>query len=102
MELTEELIQAVMDNDVDRVNDLLAEGADPNGVLDVAMITPLHFAAQNNSLFVIPLLIEAGADINARTSPEGATPIDIALLHGHDKVTQTLMAYQRHSDCSEQ
>lgn len=97
-QLNIELIEAVIDNDADRVNELLHEGADPNCTLDKALLTPLHFAAQNNALFVIPLLVEAGADLHAKTQPEGSTPIDIAFLHAHEKIVQTLLAYERETD----
>ena len=62
-QLTDKLIQAVIENDVDSVNHLLNQGVDPNHCLDHAHVTPLHYAAQNNSLEVIPLLVEAGAKV---------------------------------------
>jgi uncharacterized protein len=75
-----DLIEAVILNDVEQVKKLLQQGADPNYCDDKAQITPLHFAAQNNCLAVVPLLVAAGANLNARTIPEGETPLDIARL----------------------
>lgn len=89
----EQLIDAIIENDPVRVNQLLNSGCDPNACLDVARVSPLHFAAQNGSLEVIPLLVEAGADICACTQPEGQTPLDVALLHKHEPVVQILLAY---------
>ena len=93
-----QLIEAVIANDVDDVNELLHKGADPNAYLDSAAITPLHYAAQNDCILVIPLLIEAGADVFAQTEPDGYTPIEIATLHGHEKVAQVLLAYGNNAD----
>lgn len=92
------LIQAVISNDPQTVNDLLNEGLDPNRCLDEAHITALHYAAQNNSLEVIPLLVEAGADLEAHTEPEGLTPLDVAILHNHNRVAQALIAYLNNAD----
>lgn len=89
----EVLIDAVIENDVEVVNEILNRGFNPNQFLDAARVTPLHFAAQNGALEVIPLLVEAGADICACTQPEGQTPLDVALLHNHDSVVQVLLAY---------
>lgn len=87
------LIEAVIDNDVEAVNKLLNRGIDPNLSLDDANITPLHFAAQGNCLEVIPVLVNAGANVHAETEPDGQTPLDIALLHKHDRIVQLLIAY---------
>lgn len=93
-----QLIDAVIANNPKQVNKILGKGVNPNHSADPAAITPLHYAAQNNSLLVIPLLIEAGADLDAETEPDGYTALDIALLHGHNKVAQTLLAYSQQDD----
>lgn len=94
------LIDAVIDNDVMRVHQLLTPDGDidPNGTLDEAGITPLHYAAQNNALEVIPLLIEAGADPDVKTHPEGDTPLTIAILHNHQRVIELLLSYNQKVD----
>ncbi len=94
----EVLIDAVIVNDVQVVNKILNKGFNPNQSLDEACVTPLHFAAQNGALEVIPLLVEAGADICACTQPEGQTPLDVALLHNHDPIVQILLAYLSEMD----
>lgn len=96
-----QLIEAVIENNPRKVNTILSTGINPNLAEDKAGITPLHYAAQNDALLVIPLLIEAGANIHAETKPEGHTPLDIALLHGHGKVAQTLLAYANQADAQE-
>jgi len=91
--LLNQLVQAVIENDTLLVVDLLSRGIDPNATLDADNVTLLHYAAQNNALEVIPLLVEAGATIQAKTIPDGYTPIAIALLHGHHRIAQTLITY---------
>jgi ankyrin repeat protein len=91
--LSNHLVNAVINNNVQRVGSLLNRGADPNSILDKACVTPLHHAAQNNALEVIPLLIEAGALLEAQTEPEGYTATEIAFSHGNDRIAQALIAY---------
>ncbi len=87
------LIEAVIANDIDLVIDVLNEGIDPNNTLDDACVTALHYAAQNDRLELIPVLVEAGADIYAETEPDGLTPIEVAVMHGHHKTAQLLVSY---------
>ncbi len=87
------LIEAVIHNDAKAVRTALEEGADPNACLDPALVTPLHFAAQHNALDVIPLLITAGAKINAKTFPDGLTALDVARLHKHSQMAKLLEEY---------
>ena len=94
------LIQAVVNNDVQMLSKLHNNGADPNYTLDASQITTLHYAAQNNALEVIPLLVEAGAILEAQTEPDGYTALEVAFLHGNDKIAQTLIAYANESDAS--
>ena len=89
------IIEAVIDNDARIVQQLLDKGADPNLSLDVARITPLHFAAQNNALDVIPVLIMAGANLHARINPEGMIPLDVAKLHKHTEMVKLLEKYMK-------
>lgn len=77
------LIQAVIQEDVQAVMQLLAEGADPNTIEDADKITPLHFVAQKSSqeaLQIAQLLLCAGADPLAKNVPDGQTPLDIAKM----------------------
>ncbi len=53
-------------------------------------LTPLLFAARENCLACLPVLIEAGADLNA-TTPDGISPIVIALINGHYDVAGALV-----------
>ncbi len=92
-EKTAALITAIISQDIQKVNSLLNEGADPNGTLDSAEVTALHYAAQNNTLGAIPLLIQAGADTSVTTQPEEQTPLDIAIMHNHKQMIGLLISY---------
>ena len=87
------LIAAVIHDNAETVKKLLSSGVDPNACQDAAKVTPLHFAAQHNSCSVVHLLITAGASIHARTVPDGQTPLDIAILHGHNEIRVILETY---------
>ena len=89
------IIDAVIDNDAKLVQQLIDDGADPNLSLDVADVTPLHFAAQNNALEVLPILIKAGANLHAKINPEGMNPLDVARLHKHDDMAKLLEKYMK-------
>lgn len=89
----QQLIKAVTKSDPSRVNRLLNQGVDPNACLDDDAVTALHYAAQYNAINVVPLLIAAGADINAMTFPDGYTPLELALVHKHFRFAQLLLMY---------
>ncbi|HEX2752458.1 MAG TPA: ankyrin repeat domain-containing protein [Alphaproteobacteria bacterium] len=87
------LFRAVEKNDLRLVKRLLAEGADVNArtqtpsTVSIMMYsvpyakgsTPLHAAALLGHDDIARLLLEKGADINARNN-EGHTPLDYALI----------------------
>jgi ankyrin repeat protein len=60
----------------------LADGVDPN-VADSQGFTPLHFAAQSLRPEATKLLIDAGADLEARNK-FGATPLLVAMGNARD------------------
>lgn len=85
------LIDAIIADDADKVRDLLQRGVNPNLCQDQDMISPLHFAAQHNSLKSVPYLLAANADPYAMTS-EYVSPHDIARLHGHMEMVKLLQS----------
>jgi len=99
--LSTRLIEAVVGNNVKEVSELLNRGADPNVALDTAHVTPLHHAAQNNALEVVPLLVEAGAALEAQTEPDGYTAMEVAFIHGNHRLAQALIAYSNELDSQE-
>ena len=64
-DITQELSNAVIANDFDRVKFLVSKGADVNKA-DSQGWTPLQSAARQRRDEMIKLLIELGADVNAR------------------------------------
>ncbi len=70
-----DLHYAALKGDVRAVTVLLAEGADPSAFEEFGS-TPLHFAADNEHLEIVRLLLKAGASINAHDeSCIGNTPL---------------------------
>ncbi|WP_257263466.1 ankyrin repeat domain-containing protein, partial [Endozoicomonas sp. ONNA2] len=55
--------------------------------------TPLHFAAENNSVRCLEALIKAGANINAREKKNGYTPLHIAAARGSTECLQNLLEF---------
>jgi uncharacterized protein len=53
-------------------------------------LTPLLFAAREGCLDCVPVLVEAGADVNACT-PDGISPVVLALINGHYDVAGALV-----------
>ncbi|MCB1097244.1 MAG: acyltransferase family protein [Verrucomicrobiae bacterium] len=69
---------------------LLKADADPNG-RDPLGITPLSWAALVNNIEATRLLIEDGADVNARNISDGATPLHAAVFLGRDEIALRLL-----------
>ena len=52
--------------------------------------TPMFFAAQDNQLDVMKLLLAAGADVN-KACADGCSPLHIAVQDGHAGVVSLLI-----------
>jgi ankyrin repeat protein len=53
--------------------------------------TALHHAAWRGHADVVKLLLQAGADVNAKTRSNSETPLHLAAMHGHTDVIQLLL-----------
>ena len=78
------------------IRELLQSGVDANAA-DAQGCTPLMQAATGGNALAIKLLIDAGADINARDHQKGFTPLIclVAAMHsekGYLKVARLLLA----------
>jgi uncharacterized protein len=76
------LINAIAHSQVHKVKRLLQQGASPNGCEDNLLFSPLHWAAAHSTVEIARLLIDAGADLEAKDF-EGFTPLETACLHGN-------------------
>lgn len=82
------LHDAVFDNDVAKVRRLLADGADANVVDDD--YTPLHRAALHDHREIAALLIQHGADVNAKDE-RGRTSLHVAADWGNGDFVSLLL-----------
>lgn len=86
------LMAAVARNRLEFIALLLAHGADPNST--VGKQTVLHVAVKHGCLDCVTALVEAGADVNARTSdPIARTPIHLARFYEYSEISDYLMAH---------
>lgn len=77
---------------VECVSVLLQEGRATVNLQDLEGITALHWACSTGSLDVVQLLINAGADPNLMEVDGGRlTPLDYAIIGGHEEVAQLLI-----------
>ncbi|MHC5539043.1 ankyrin repeat domain-containing protein [Singulisphaera rosea] len=67
-------------------------GADPRAAR-INNFTPLHSAAMQGHAAVCQILIEAGADINVQTDPQGYAPLHSAAFAGHVEAIRVLLAH---------
>lgn len=81
---------AAADGDGERVDALLAGGADANAA-DVDGEMPLHAAARANRGQIITRLAQAGADVNARAL-YATTPLHVAARAGATEAVQALLS----------
>jgi len=54
-------------------------------------LTPLHFAVKNGHLAAVEALLQAGANIEAKTDESRRTPLHLAARYGHCEVLQVLL-----------
>jgi hypothetical protein len=52
--------------------------------------TPLHYAAENGRVEIVRLLLQSGAEVNARSN-DGRTPLNLAAFYGHVDILHLLV-----------
>ena len=73
------------------VEQLIAGGADVNATSKRYKKTPLHYAVSSSRLETVKLLLNSGADVNARSS-SGDTPLQSAVIKGNTPILDLLLA----------
>ena len=81
--------EAFKAGNIEAVKQHLAAGTDVNAKGPNAGLTPLHRAAYYGLKEIVELLLDKGADVNAKDDG-GDTPLDVAML-GNDKETADLI-----------
>jgi ankyrin len=56
--------------------------------------TPLHFAAREGQLDIVKLLLDKGANVDAKDS-DGDNPLQCAEINGHTKCAELLRSYKK-------
>ncbi len=83
--------QACKEGNTDYVLSFLDRGGDPNEVINGWHERALHLAASRGNLSVIPVLLEYGADTEARDY-RGQTPLSVAAWWGNTEACKLLLA----------
>lgn len=86
----EELFYAVDDNDLQRVQKLVAGGSDVNTKV-LNRQAPLYVAAQRGYVHIAKVLISNGAKLDIKNS-YGGTPLHEAVLRGHKEMVELLLS----------
>lgn len=85
-----QLLNAVASGTASEIQSILDDGADPN-VKSVYGWPVVMVAANDNNTDVVSVLLEAGADVNAKSS-EGGTPLIVASIRNQENVKVLLDA----------
>ena len=97
--LSDALLWSARAGDLSQCESLLAIGANVNHVHVVNNFTPLHEASLNGRAPVVELLIDHGADIEAKTRI-GATPLHLAAQEGHLATARLLVTRGARTDAA--
>ena len=65
---------------------LTSRGLDLNGTRDRTGATPLHLCAERNLARPVRMLVDSGADVNAKHEVNKLTPLQMACKHSHPDV----------------
>ena len=84
------LTTAAFRGEVERVRDMLDHGAATNARDGKTMTTALHWAVSMGHLEVAELLLQRGAEVDARAT-DGSTPLHAAAREGDDETAEFLL-----------
>lgn len=91
---------AVLRNDGELTDLLLARGADVGAVTRIGDYTPLHVAVEAGAAEAATRLLEAGAAVGGETGT-GASPLHLAALSGDPEAVRLLLAHGAQVDARE-
>ncbi len=91
------LIEAIEEDDIDRVRCLLALDSSPNKTYinenDNELI-PLHIAVAENHPEIVTLLLETGANINQVNESSGYTALHVAVHNNYSRMVRLLIQHK--------
>jgi ankyrin repeat protein len=89
----ERLHRAAAEGNLAHARDLIRAGAALDA-FDAIGYTPLHHAVRNEWFEMVRLLLDAGADINARDNRAGSlAPIAVAASHASPRMVEFLLQF---------
>ncbi len=85
-----DIFDAIEDNDINRVKQLIAQGVDVNAAHEVHGNTLLIISILQNNIDIIELLINKGADVNIENR-HGETPLLLAVYEEDIDIVELLI-----------
>ncbi|KAF9173868.1 Elongator subunit elp6 [Mortierella sp. AD010] len=98
IEFSRSIHAACIANNFTRVQTILSKGSasqgiSPANVLDSAGYSALHYASRAGNKEICTLLLNAGADVDAKTPELGTTPLMRAVRQNHLAIARLLVSY---------
>lgn len=85
------MVEAGLGN-LQKVQELLNQGADLFTTDVITGAAPLHFAVQSGNVEVVKLLVEKGAQVNQQVASHGMTPLMLSIWHRNPEVAAYLLS----------
>ncbi|KAF9997419.1 hypothetical protein BGZ65_007009 [Modicella reniformis] len=103
LEFSRSIHAACINNNIARVQAILAKGnsrtgASPASALDSAGYTALHYASRTGNKEICTLLLNVGAEVDAKTPELGTTPLMRAVQQNHLAIARLLVSYGANID----
>ena len=89
--MSDNILDCIKQNNIDKIKLLLAHGADVN-FKDEDGYTPLGRASRNGRAEIVKLLLAHDADVNVKNY-NGNTPLYWASYNGHSEIVKVLLAH---------